>query len=118
MPRGKNQEIYALGEFPLCKMDKRVSMPSRLDERSQRARGSHQMGKKCGGRGRRSRSKTRVWMQRKMDAPVVGTGPAHTLGPPGKNRHRGWQQEPTFQHSAKTGSVGAHSSEEIWNFAP
>lgn len=37
VPGGKNQEVYALGGCPLCKMDKRVSLWSRLDERSQRA---------------------------------------------------------------------------------
>lgn len=39
MPGGKNQEIYALGGCPCLQMDKRVSLWSRLDERSQRARG-------------------------------------------------------------------------------
>lgn len=42
--------------------------------------GSSQMGKKCGGRGRGSPNKTRVWMQRKMDAPGVGMGPGTLRG--------------------------------------
>lgn len=40
------------------------------------------MGKKCGGRGRGSPNKTRVWMQRKMDAPGVGMGPGTLWGHP------------------------------------
>lgn len=43
MPEGKNQEIYALVDALVCKMDKRVSLWSRLDERSQRAGGCDQM---------------------------------------------------------------------------
>ena len=75
MPRGRNQEISALGEFPLCKTDKRVSLWSRLDERGQTARGSNQTGKKCRGRGRRRANKTRVWMRLEE-----GRGPAQSWG--------------------------------------
>lgn len=80
MPRGKNQKIYALGEFPLCKMDKRVSLWSRLDERSQRAQGLQPNGKEMRGEGQGSPNKARVWMQRKMDAPGVGMGPGTLRG--------------------------------------
>ena len=114
MPRGKNQEIYALGEFPLCKVDKRVSMPSRLEERSQSPR-LPPNGKEMRGEGQEERSRTRVWMPRKMEAPAVGTG----LPTPWSHQGRAARGAGSRNRdSAKTGSVGAHSSEEIWNFAP
>ena len=104
MPRGKNQEIYALGEFPLCKMDKRVSLWSRLDERSQRAWGLQPNGKEMWGEGQGEPEQNQGLDAEKDGCAWSRDGARHTLGPPGKNCQQGWWQELTSHQDGQCGS--------------